>query len=142
MTLRGLEAHHYAIRMKPGAEAETLKFFRDVLGLEPDEGAREIPDVPLFWLDVENDTQVHLFSMTGVSKYAESPERDPFSHHIALGVPDIFEARDELDRLGVDYWSAGRGERQQVFMNDPNGNMIELHQIGTCRCKSSQRPSV
>jgi hypothetical protein len=23
---------------------------------------------------------------------------------------------------------------EQIFMDDPFGNMIELHQIGTCRC--------
>jgi catechol 2,3-dioxygenase-like lactoylglutathione lyase family enzyme len=77
-----------------------------------------------------------------VSKYASGPDRDPFRTHVALGVPDILEARAELDRLGVEYWSAGREERQQVFMNDPNGNMIELHQIGTCRCKKGARPAL
>jgi catechol 2,3-dioxygenase-like lactoylglutathione lyase family enzyme len=147
LTLRGdrvalsdLELHHHAIRMRPDAVPETLAFYRDVLGLQPDPGARDIPDVPLFWFDCENDAQIHVFAVEGVSKYARQPDRDPFAAHVALGVPDILAAREELDRLGVPYWYAGREERQQVFIDDPNGNRVELHQTGTCRCKQHARP--
>ena len=141
MALKGLELHHHAVRMRPGLEREHLAFYQDVLGLQPDPGSREIPDVPLFWMDLENDTQIHMFSVDGVSKYARQPDRDPFAVHVALGVPDIEEAKAELDRLGVEYWRAGRDESQQVFIDDPSGNRVELHQIGTCRCKHSDRPS-
>jgi hypothetical protein len=30
-------------------------------------------------------------------------------------------------------------QSQQIFMKDPFGNMIELHQIDTCRCVTSRR---
>jgi hypothetical protein len=30
-------------------------------------------------------------------------------------------------------------ESQQAFMHDPFGNMIELHQAGTCRCVTASR---
>jgi hypothetical protein len=30
-------------------------------------------------------------------------------------------------------------QSQQIFMYDPFGNMIELHQAGTCRCVTSKR---
>ncbi len=141
MALTGLEIHHHAIRMRPDAVDETLTFYRDVLGLAPDPGARDIPDVPLFWMDTGNDTQVHLFGVEGVSKYARQPDRDPFTPHVAFGVPDIEEAKQELERLEIEYWRAGRDSGQQVFMYDMAGNMIELHQIGTCRCKRSSRPA-
>jgi len=139
MALHGLELHHHAIRMRSHVVEASLSFFRDVLGLAVDPGSREIPGVPLFWLDVGGTAQIHVFAVDGVSKYAERPDRDPFSTHVALGVPDIDEAQAELDRLGASYWSAGRGERRQVFLHDPSGNLIELHQIGTCRCKASTR---
>jgi catechol 2,3-dioxygenase-like lactoylglutathione lyase family enzyme len=139
MALHGLELHHHAIRMRPGLEDAQLGFFREVLGMEPDPESRSIPDVPLFWFDVGNDTQIHTFAVEGVSKYAFAPDLDPFCAHVALGCPDVEQAREELDRLGVEYWCAGKGERQQLFTNDPSGNMIELHQIGTCRCKASDR---
>ena len=31
-------------------------------------------------------------------------------------------------------------EAEQVFVNDPCGNMIELHQIDQCRCRAANRP--
>lgn len=140
MALSGLELHHHAVRMRPDTVEETLTFYRDVLGLSPDPGGRDIPDVPLFWMDVPNGTQIHIFGVTGVSKYARQPDRDPFTEHVAFGVPDVTEAKQELDRLAVPYWRVGRDERQQVFLYDQAGNMIELHQIGTCRCDRRNRP--
>jgi catechol 2,3-dioxygenase-like lactoylglutathione lyase family enzyme len=140
MPLTGLELHHHAVRMRPDAGAATLAFYRDVLGLEPDPGARKIPDVEGYWLDCANDTQLHVFGVEGVSKYARAEGEDPFTPHVAFGCPDVAAARAELDRAGVRFWSAGRDERQQLFLTDTNGNMIELHQIGTCRCRRSTRP--
>jgi catechol 2,3-dioxygenase-like lactoylglutathione lyase family enzyme len=140
MALKGLELHHHAIRMRPDAVEDHYAFYHGVLGLEADPGARDIPDVPLFWMDCENDTQIHMFAVDGVSKYARQADRDPFAAHVAFGVADIVKARGELDRLGVPYWYAGRNERQQVFIDDPSGNRVELHQIGTCRCKRTSRP--
>ena len=139
MALTGLELHHHAVRMRPDAVDATLAFYRDILGLEPDPGTRQIPDVPLFWMDTANGTQIHLFAVEGQSKYATEPDRDPFTEHVAFGVPDIAAAREELERLGTSYWTAGRGERLQVFLYDLTGNMVELHQIGTCRCDRGSR---
>jgi len=31
---------------------------------------------------------------------------------------------------------------EQIFMDDPHGNLVELHQIDTCRCRRSARPDV
>jgi hypothetical protein len=33
-------------------------------------------------------------------------------------------------------------QSQQIFMYDPFGNMIELHQAGTCRCVTGNRKPV
>jgi catechol 2,3-dioxygenase-like lactoylglutathione lyase family enzyme len=139
MTLTGLELHHVAVRMHPDGVEPTLDFYRDVLGLEADPETRQIPGIPGFWFDATNDAQVHVFGVEGVSPYARQPERDPFTRHIALGVPDIAAAKAELERLGVEHWRAGRDEAQQVFLDDPSGNMIELHQSGACRCQRSRR---
>jgi catechol 2,3-dioxygenase-like lactoylglutathione lyase family enzyme len=82
--------------------------------------------------------------VNGASKFAEGPGKDPSSPHVALAVPDIQEARNELDRLGVSYWVTRNvvgPESQQIFLHDPAGNMIELHQAGTCRCVTSARAS-
>src|SRR5438067_2149395 len=62
MALTCLQLHHRAVRMRPDAAAETLTFYRDVLGLTPDEGAREVPGIPLFWMSTEDGAQVHVFA--------------------------------------------------------------------------------
>lgn len=146
MALRVLELHHHGIRVGPSpAEVEEARtFYSEVLGLSPDPGRPHIPTIDGYWMDVGGKAQIHLMGVSGMSKFAEGPGKDPASTHVALAVPDIQEARKELDRLGVSYW-VSRGvvgpESQQIFMHDPAGNMIELHQIGTCRCDSTIRPA-
>ena len=64
--------------------------------------------------------------------------------HVALAVPDVQEAKRELDRMGVKYWSIQSvvgPQLEQIFMDDPHGNLIELHEAGTCRCKKTTRKS-
>jgi hypothetical protein len=44
--------------------------------------------------------------------------------------------------MGVDYWvTVGMNgkQAQQLFLRDPNGNMIEIHQVDQCRCRASSR---
>ena len=55
---------------------------------------------------------------------------------------DIVATRKELERLGVQYWvieGLASPDSTQVFMNDPCGNMLELHQFDKCRCRASNR---
>jgi hypothetical protein len=52
-------------------------------------------------------------------------------HHHGMAVASVPEAKAELDRMGVKYWtmtSLVGPELEQIFMDDPNGNMVELHQ--------------
>jgi hypothetical protein len=46
--------------------------------------------------------------------------------------------------MGVKYWSIQSvvgPQLEQIFMDDPHGNLIELHEAGTCRCKKTTRKS-
>jgi extradiol dioxygenase family protein len=64
---------------------------------------------------------------------------------VALAVADIQEAKSELERMGVAFWvttGVVGPQSQQIFMYDPFGNMIELHQADTCRCVTSNRKPV
>jgi len=146
MALTVVELHHHGIRIGPTSEdaKKALGFYHDVLGLDPDPGRPRIPSIDGYWMDVGGGAQIHLMGVDGASTFAQGPGKDPSRPHVALAVPDIQEAKKELDRLGVSYWVA-RGivgpESQQVFMDDPFGNMIELHQIGTCRCITRTRAS-
>ena len=144
MALKILELHHHGIRIgpKPDDVQKALGFYHDVLGLNPDPGRPQIPTIDGFWLDVGGAAQIHLMGVEGASKFAEGPGKDPSHPHVALAVADVQEAKKELDRLGVSYW-VSRGvvgpESQQIFMHDPFGNMIELHQADTCRCVAKTR---
>lgn len=144
MAIKVLELHHHGIRVRPEKADEVKTFYEDVLGLRADPGRPNIPGIPGYWMDCGNDTQIHIMGCEGMSRYAQgSPDKDPTRLHVALAIPDIQEAKNELDQMGVKYWtikSVVGPELEQIFMDDPNGNLVELHQIGTCRCKQSSRP--
>jgi catechol 2,3-dioxygenase-like lactoylglutathione lyase family enzyme len=144
MALKVLELHHHGIRIGPSKpEVEkALAFYTDVLGLSPDRGRPFIPSIDGYWMDVGGNAQIHLMGVDGQSKFAKGPDKDPSRPHVALAVASIDEASRELDRLKVDYWVAESvvgPQSRQIFFYDPFGNMIELHQIDTCRCVTSRR---
>src|SRR2546428_10983206 len=144
MAIKVLELHHHGIRIGPSEPdiKEALSFYHDVLGLDPDPGRPHIPTIDGYWMDVGGTAQIHLMGVNGQSKFAQGPGQAPSLPHVALAVADIQETRKELDRLGVEYWVAESvvgPQSQQIFMKDPFNNMIELHQIGTCRCVTSRR---
>ena len=142
MAIKVLELHHHGVRVNPERTHEALAFYQDVLGLSPDPGRPGIPGIPGYWMDVGGHAQIHLMGVSGLSPLAKGEGRDPAAPHVALAVRDIQEAKRELDRLGVHFWtleSVTGPEVEQVFLQDPAGNMIELHQSGVCRCQGSKR---
>jgi catechol 2,3-dioxygenase-like lactoylglutathione lyase family enzyme len=146
MAVKVLELHHHGIRVGPAPEEvkRALGFYRDVLGLAFDPGRPYIPTIDGYWMDVGGTAQIHLMGVDGQSKFARGHGQDPSSPHVALAVADIQKSRAELDRLGVAYWVAEGvvgPQSQQIFMHDPFGNMIELHQIDQCRCVTARRPT-
>ena len=146
MAVKVLELHHHGIRIGPSAEEVTKarRFYGDVLGLDHDPGRPTIPTIHGYWMDVGGTAQIHLMGVNGQSKFGKGPGQDPSLPHVARAVADIQETKQELDRLGVANWVAERvvGPRSlQIFMKDPFNNMIELHQIDTCRCVTGRRPA-
>lgn len=144
MAIKVLEIHHHGVRV--GSDAKTLsdveRFYSDILGLKPDEGRPEIPGIPGMWINIGEVGQIHLIGGDSPSRLAQGPNRDPAAPHVALGVENIVETKAELERMGTDYWSI-KGvtgpEAEQIFLNDPCGNMIELHQFDKCRCRLKSR---
>lgn len=145
MPIKVVELHHHGIRIgtKPGEVEQARQFYTDVLGLETDHHRPDIPGVPGFWMYVGQDdrtAQIHLLGAVGRSPIARSEKEDPTLPHVALAVESIDEAREELKQRGIWYWSikglAGPGS-DQVFVQDPFGNVIELHQVGSCTCNRS-----
>lgn len=144
MAIKIMGLHHHAVRIETAGDelGPVRDFYSDVLGLHPDEGRPYIPGVPGWWINVGGDAQIHLIGGANPSPAAKEPGKDPGGPHVALAVEDISEAKAELDRLGVDYWSlvgVAGPDTEQLFVKDPAGNMIELHQYNKCRCVESNR---
>ncbi len=149
MPIKVLELHHHGIRIGKSDEDVTKAkaFYTDVLGLQTDTGRPTIPGIPGFWMyvgDAQHSAQIHLMGAVGRSPMARSDIEDPTIPHVALAVEDIEEARRDLDQRGVWYWQiqglVGHNS-DQIFVRDPFGNVIELHQIGTCRCNKAALPA-
>src|SRR5256886_16381098 len=145
MAIKVVELHHHGIRIgtKPEELEQARRFYTEVLGLQSDPQRPDIPGIPGFWMYVGQDhrtTQIHLLGAVGRSPVARSDKEDPTLPHVALAVENIEETREELKRLGVWHWSVKglAGPRSdQVFIQDPFGNVIELHQVGSCTCNKS-----
>lgn len=141
MAIKVLELHHHAIRVGPApADADAVRdFYVDVLGLAADPGRRVRSGFPGHWLDVGDHAQIHLMGVAGRVGDGEIDATEP---HVALAVADIAAARAELVRLGVPHRALERPQgpaAAQVFLKDPAGNLVELHQAGACRCAARSR---
>ena len=144
MAIKILGIHHHAVRIDDrGHPYDAVHdFYANVLGLNHDEGRGTIAGVPGWWMNVGDVGQIHLIGGDYPSRFAKAPGQDPTAPHVALAVASIPDTKAELDRLGVPYWTlvgVAGPETEQVFVNDPCGNMIELHQVDKCRCSAVNR---
>src|ERR1044071_122122 len=140
MGIRVLDIHHHAVRIdsEPPKVEAVRQFYADVLGLQADPGRPTIPGVPGFWINVAEGGQLRMYGGDGPTPLAKGPGQDRTTPHVALAVADIQEAKAELDRQKVPYWSMtgiNGPSAEQIFINDPSGNMAELHQVDQCRCR-------
>ncbi|MDP1749062.1 MAG: VOC family protein, partial [Reyranella sp.] len=107
-----------------------------------DKSRPTIPGIPGAWINVGEVGQLHLIGGKQPSPVAKGPGEDPTRPHVAFAVADILATKKELDRMGMKYWQIEgltSPDALQVFMNDPCGNMVELHQIDKCNCRASNR---
>jgi class 3 adenylate cyclase len=144
MTLKIAELHHFTIRIPPGPDSAgaVLRFYNDVLGLDSDHATSDRPGDALR-INAGPHAQVHL--QPGIPKTLGNGEFDATSPHLACAVISIDEAQAELDRLAVPYRVVhGRlgPDSRHLFFADPAGNLIELHQLGTCRCTARAREGI
>ncbi len=142
MAIEIVELHHPGYRIDEMRLDTTVAFYADVLGLECDKSRPTIPGIPGAWINVGEVGQLHLIGGAQPSPVAKGPGEDPTRPHVAFAVADILAAKKELDRMGVKYWQIEgltSPDALQVFMNDPCGNMVELHQIDKCNCRASNR---
>jgi len=108
--------HHVSINVTDPDRA--LRFYTDVLGLTQ---RSDRPDFGIggSWLDA-GDQQVHL---------VEASVPPNVGQHFALLVDDLGEVVAELRDQGLTVSDPSPiGRSLQSFINDPDGNVVELHQ--------------
>lgn len=131
MPVKVLELHHVGFGVNHAQADAMLDFYRDVLSLPQDPARWKIPGIYGSWINLPNGTQLHILGSEGPSRYAKGPGQDPVSNHIALAVEDVLAAEQELIARGIAYFTldnVASPSLKQLFLRDPAGNLVELHQ--------------
>ncbi|MEO6697721.1 MAG: VOC family protein [Gammaproteobacteria bacterium] len=98
------------------------QFYEAVLGLK--EKSRHNFGFEGVWYDLGGN-ELHLMVVADTLPPAEQRPRRDF--HVALKIEDYQAAKDHLDKRGIPYREGRRG-LSQLFVRDPDGNLIELQQ--------------
>jgi len=103
--------------------AGTMRFYRDLLGLEP--GERPAFAFPGAWLYLDGKPVLHLVLRESAAASADTGAID----HVAFGCDDFEGTRARLDAAGVacDVRDVPGGRLRQIFLRDPNGVKVELN---------------
>ncbi len=114
---------HFNIRTR--RLADTVRFYEDILGLE--KGARPDFAFPGAWMYSEGKPVVHLVD---ISQTDEQQKPDSgVVHHVAFVSEGFSDMKQRLQSKGMAFDSrqVPGGDLWQIFVNDPNGVMIELN---------------
>lgn len=113
--------HHVSLIVADTARA--LAFYRDLLGLEPDD-TRPAMAFPGAWLRL-GDCQLHLLQLANPDPVDGRPAHAGRDRHTAIGVDDLDGFAQRLQRAGIPF-TASRSGRRALFCRDPDGNGWEL----------------
>jgi catechol 2,3-dioxygenase-like lactoylglutathione lyase family enzyme len=114
---------HFNIRTRK--LGDTVRFYEEVLNLK--NGDRPNFAFPGAWMYSEGKPVVHLVD---ISKTDEPQKPDSgVVHHVAFASRDFAGMKRRLETKGIAFDSrqVPGGELWQIFVNDPNGVMIELN---------------
>src|ERR1700675_1114369 len=114
---------HFNIRTRK--LADTVRFYEEMLGLE--KGARPNFSLPGAWMYSEGKPVVHLVD---ISKTDEPQKPDcGVVTHVAFASQGFVGMKKRLESKGMEFDSrqGPGGDLWQIFVNDPNGVMIELN---------------
>ena len=114
---------HFNIRTRK--LADTVRFYEDILGLE--KGARPNFAFPGAWMYSEGKAVVHLVDISSTDE-PQKPDSGVV-HHVAFLSRGFAGMAERLKSRGMqfDQRQVPGGDLWQIFVNDPNGVMIELN---------------
>jgi len=104
---------------------DTVRFYEDVMGLE--KGPRPNFAFPGAWMYSEGKAVVHIVD---ISKTDEAQKPDSgVVHHVAFASRgfDGMKQRLESKKMPYDARQVPGGDLWQIFVDDPNGVLIELN---------------
>ena len=131
-----LNLHH--VNLVTDDVARMDRFYRDVLGLDQEtNGLPTLEKRKGYAGDVafvtDGAIQTHLAQKDPLAGFRSGQMVNPVSHgHIAYRTDDLAAFKAHLDAQGIPY--ADWGNRavagwHQIFFYDPDGNVIEVHQV-------------
>ena len=131
-----LKLHHINLSTEDVGRMDA--FYRDVLGLTPP--TRDLPTLEKkegYAGDVafvsDGDIQVHLAQKDIGAGFRTGQIVNPVARgHIAYRTDDLAAFRAHLEAQGIPYsdWgNAAVAGWHQIFFYDPDGNVIEVHQV-------------
>lgn len=120
MSKHNLILHHASLIVSD--TVASLKFYVDVLGLEP----IERPDLgfPGAWLKL-GEQQIHLLELPNSDPTTGRPAHGGRDRHVALSTANVDAVRADLDAAGMKYTLSISG-RRALFCRDLDGNAIEI----------------
>jgi catechol 2,3-dioxygenase-like lactoylglutathione lyase family enzyme len=149
---------HHAVQIDGSADgvAAARHFYGEVMGLPLDGGRPDIPGTPGWWFNIPGSAidgpgsvddrdqgpppasldQIHLVGArqsdtadSSISANRAEALSVTRRDHIALAVEHLGDAKQELERHGIQFHvQTGAVGAEQVFFQDPFGNVIELQE--------------
>ena len=114
------------------------EFYRSVLGMAPEPSLQAMRDTSQGYAgDVafvtDGTTQLHLAEKDLAVGFRTNQPVNPLERgHIAFRTDDIDAFKRRLEEKGIDYANYGAWAMngwEQIFFYDPEGNIIEVHQV-------------
>jgi catechol 2,3-dioxygenase-like lactoylglutathione lyase family enzyme len=131
-----LKLHHINLATENVGRMD--KFYREVLGLErPGAGLPTLEKTKGYAGDVafvhDGDIQLHLAQKDMGAGFRTGQIVNPVERgHIAYRTDDLEAVKAELNARGVpfsDWGEAAVAGWHQIFFYDPDGNVIEIHEV-------------
>jgi glyoxylase I family protein len=131
-----LKVHHINLTTNNVGAMDT--FYREVLDMKPEKGRNEVRDTSQGYSGKvsfvsDGQSEFHLAERDLQIGFKTGQAINPLEKgHIAFRTDDIAAFKKRLEEKGIPYSDYGAWAMkgwQQIFFHDPDGNVVEVHQV-------------